>query len=198
MATDLADLLSEVLTLSRLPDIDLAIALDWYKIPDYDIDSRDWPNTLVGTLVHTGKYSRNPAPIAKAGRMLARRVISAACKHPILSKAEVVVAPPGHDRSYLSFGERLGASVANGLGVPLAKVATRHEFRPPAKELPRGVDRTLTGEFSLTEDLTGAAVLIVDDVLRAGTTLSAVGSAAKGAGAARVYGLIAVRTIRSN
>jgi hypothetical protein len=199
MAADLADLLSEVITLPRLPDVAFAIAMDWYKIPADDIDPRDWRNTLDGYLVQTGKYWKSsPEAMAAAGRMLARRMAAVARRHPILAEADVVVPAPGHDRSYVSFGDRLGASVANSLGVTLIKVATRHDFRPPMKELQTGEHRALTREFSLAQDLAGAVVLIVDDVLHTGATMSAVASAAMQAGATRTCGLVAARTVRSS
>jgi hypothetical protein len=195
-AAELADLLGEVITLPGLPGIEFAIALDWYKVQDRDLDARDWRNTLAGNLVYTGKYRRCSANAkAAAGRMLGRRVLDVARKHPVLASADVVVAVPGHDRSYLSFGERLAAHVANGLQIPLVEVATRREFRPPAKELPAGADRALRDEFSVAADLTGSIALVVDDVFRSGGTMSAVGSAAVQAGA-RVHGLVAVRTVR--
>jgi pyrimidine operon attenuation protein/uracil phosphoribosyltransferase len=195
---ELADLLSEVLTLPRLSPIELAIALDWYKIPADDVESRDWRNTLDGSLVHMGKYwTSTPEAMARAGRMLVRRLVAAVHRHPALASANAVVAVPGHDSAYLSFGERLAANVAETLGVPLIKVTTRREFRPPAKELSGITGSALTEEFSVAESLTAATVLIVDDVLRTGQTMSAVAAAAIKADAARAYGLAGVRTLRS-
>jgi hypothetical protein len=52
----LLELLGEVVSLPSLPPLKFAIALDWYKIPVDGVDSRDWPNTEVGELVHQGKY----------------------------------------------------------------------------------------------------------------------------------------------
>lgn len=195
-ARNLADLLSEVVTLPRLPSIAFAIAMDWYKVPADDVDPRDWRNTPDGQPVHVGKYwTSSPEAMAEAGRALVRRLVVVIRRHPILASADVVVAVPGHDSTYLSFGERTAASVSSALGLPLVKVTTPHEFRPPAKDLP-AADDAVWSAFSVTQNLAGAAALIVDDVFRTGRTMSAAGSAVMRAGASRACGLAAVRTIR--
>jgi adenine/guanine phosphoribosyltransferase-like PRPP-binding protein len=195
---ELADLLSEVITLPRLSAVEFAIAMDWYKVPADDIDPRKWRNTPDGERVHVGKYwTGSPQATAAAGRALVGRILGAVHRHLGLASADAVVAVPGHDSAYVSFGEQLGASVARGLGVPLIKTATQREFRPPAKDLPGSGIQALRGEFSIPANLAGAVVLIVDDVFRSGGTLSSVALAAQRAGAARACGLVAVRTMRS-
>lgn len=198
IVSELADLLSEVITLPRMPAVEIAIAMSWYKVPADDVDPLQWRNTPDGERVSVGKYwARSPDAMAQAGRALARRLLRVTARHPILAASDVVVAAPGHDRTRLSFGERLAASVARGLGVPLIKVATRREFRPPAKDLPAAGDTALGDEFTITHGLVGTRALIVDDVFRSGRTMSAVAIAAREAGAPMVCGLAAVRTMRS-
>lgn len=194
-ARELADLLTEVVTLPSLPPVEFAIAMDWYKIPVDGVNARDWRNTPDGERVHVGKYwTSSPGARAEAGRALVRRLVRVTRRHPALASADVVVAVPGHDRTYLSFGEQIAASVSGVVGLPLVKVMASHEFRPPAKDLPAG-DDAVWG-FSVAEDLAGATALIVDDVFRTGRTMSAVGSAVMRAGASRACGLAAVRTMR--
>lgn len=193
---DLADLLSRVITLPGIPFIDFAIAMDWYKIPVEGVDSRDWRNTPDGQRVHVGKYwTSTPAAMREAGRGLVRRLVEVIQMHPILASAGVVVAVPGHDSAYVSFGERIADSVSRALALPLVKATTPHEFRPAAKSLPCA-GNTAWGDFSVTEDLRGRTALVVDDVFRTGRTMSAVGSAVIEAGATRACGLAAVRTMR--
>jgi len=196
-ARELAELLSEAITLPTLPSVEFAIAMDWYKVPADGVDPRDWRNTPDGQRVYVGKYwTSTPEAMAEAGRALVRRLVGVIQRHPVLASADVVVAVPGHDRTYLSFGERIGASVGSALGLPLVRVTTPREFRPPAKDLPAAGDDAVWSEFSVAENLTGATALIVDDVFRTGRTMSAVGSAVIRAGAARACGLVAVRTMR--
>jgi pyrimidine operon attenuation protein/uracil phosphoribosyltransferase len=196
-ARELADLLSDVITLPRLDNVEFAIARDWYKIPADGVPAEDWNNTADGQRVSVGKYWTNsPAAMAEAGRVLVRRLLAVIERHPVMRSAHVTVATPGHDRTYLSFGERIAASLSNALGLPLVNVKTPHEFRPPAKELAGTGNDAVWGEFAVHEELTGTTAVIVDDVFRTGTTMSAVAAAVKAAGAARACGLVAVRTMR--
>ncbi len=193
----LAELLSEVITLPRLPFVEFAIARDWYKLPADDVAPEDWQNTADGQRVSVGKYwTKSPAAMAEAGRSLVRRLLGVIERHPVMASADVIVATPGHDRTYLSFGERIAASVSKALGLPLVGVTTPREFRPPAKNLAGNGNDAVWAEFAVLEDLTGTTAVLVDDVFRTGTTMSAVGSAVTAAGAARACGLVAVRTIR--
>jgi pyrimidine operon attenuation protein/uracil phosphoribosyltransferase len=195
--SELADLLSEVITLPRLPSVEFAIARDWYKVPAEGVAADDWRNTADGQRVSVGKYwTKSPEAMAEAGRALVRRLLRVVERHPVLASAGVVVAAPGHDRTYLSFGERIAASLSRALGLPLIEVATSREFRPPAKDLSGTGEDAMRGVFAVHEDLTGATAILVDDVFRTGMTMSAVGSAVREAGATRVGGLVAVRTMR--
>ena len=195
-ARELADLLSDVVTLPRLASIDFALARDWYKTPEDGVPPGDWRNTPDGERVHVGKYwISSPAAKAQAGRSLVRRLAEVVRRHPLLASADVVVAVPGHDRTYLSFGERVAASVSAAVGLPLVKVTTSHEFRPPAKDLP-GAGAVEWGQFAVPQSLAGKAAVIIDDVFRTGRTMSATGSAVRRAGATCAFGLTAVRTMR--
>jgi adenine/guanine phosphoribosyltransferase-like PRPP-binding protein len=196
-ACELAELLSEVITLPRLPSGGFSIAMDWYKVPDEGVDPDDWRNTPDGQRVHVGKYwLGSPEAMAAAGRALADRLTGVVRRHPLMAAADAVVAVPGHDRTYVSFGEQLAATVGRTLGLPLVKVRSPREFRPPAKNLAGTGTDAIWDEFFVDEKLTGVTALIVDDVFRTGKTMSAVGSAMVRAGAAQAYGLVAVRTLR--
>jgi predicted amidophosphoribosyltransferase len=71
------------------------------------------------------------------------------------------------------------------------------DFRSPAKNLaPHERAKALRNQFSVTEDLTGRSVLIVDDVYRSGVSIAETARAAHAAGAETVQALCAVRTLR--
>jgi predicted amidophosphoribosyltransferase len=118
--------------------------------------------------------------------------------HVLLSRADVIVNVPGHDRARVSFGGRLASSVAARRGLPIVTVVARSEFRPEAKsvEVARRA-ALLRNEFSVHQDLSGACALIVDDVFRSGTSMAAVARVVRGAGAIEVSGVCAVRTMRA-
>jgi hypothetical protein len=55
------EMLKTVLTLGETDEMDGAIALDFYKIPEEGVPGDQWENTEVGQLIHRGKYySRAP------------------------------------------------------------------------------------------------------------------------------------------
>jgi predicted amidophosphoribosyltransferase len=190
----LVDLLADVLSLPYLDGADLALALDWCKVTD---DGCSWRDTMVGALVAAGKYrASHPDAVRAAATGLAWRMATVIGRHPLLGAADVIAPAPGHDRSILSFGEWVGREVAGAVGMRAVNVATRHAFRPPARDLGSGDGRVAAGEFFFAEDLTGCAVLVIDDVCQTGQTATATALAARRAGAARVYVLAGARTRR--
>ena len=196
-AGSLLSVLTEIVSVPS-EAIDLVAALDWYKIPE-GVDPYQWPNTETGELVFAGKYryKHAPGPQADAGRDLARRICNVIAKHALLADASIILDVPGHDSRRVSFGSRLAATVAINRGLPMLKVGTRSPFRVEAKELERSqVAQVLQNEFIVPGEVRGRSVLIVDDVIRSGTSMAAVGKAARAAGACRVFGIGAVRTMR--
>ena len=194
----LLDLLKEIIIVPS-GAIDLVAALDWYKIPAEGVDSYQWQNTETGELVSSGKYRyrQAPGPQAEAGRNLARRICNVIDRHVLLQDASIVLDVPGHDSRLVSFGSRLAATVARDQGLLMIKVHTSSLFRAAAKELERHkLAQVFDDEFSVPGEVRGHSVLIVDDVIRSGTSMTAVGKAARASGAYRVFGIGAVRTMR--
>ena len=194
-------LLSVLTEIVSIPSsvVELVAALDWYKVPAEGVDPFQWPNTEVGELVSTGKYryKHAPEPQAEAGRSLAGRICSVIGRHALLTEASIILDVPGHDSRRVSFGSRLAATVAMNRGLPVLKVGTKSLFRAEAKELERGqVTQVLQDEFIVPDVVYGRSVLIVDDVIRSGTSMAAVGKAARASGACRVFGIGAVRTMK--
>ena len=194
------ELLTEILTLQRCPDLYFGLALDWYKIPDSTISSYDWLNTPNGDLVHRGKYwyKNDRDEQSKVGRQLAQNMVNVFNRHAALDRATVVLDVPGHDATRLSFGSRLAATIAAMQHKDMVKVRTRSQFRPEAKNL-SGPDRSriFQDEFYIADDIRGMHVVIIDDVFKSGTSLGAVAKAARNAGALTVAGFAAVRTLSS-
>jgi hypothetical protein len=195
----LLELLGQVVCLPSLPPIRFAIALDWYKIPVDGVDSREWPNTEIGELVHRGKYvyKTNEEQKRQIGRNLAGRICNAMSRHAVLNSTEVILNVPGHDRKVVSFGPRLAATVAKYRKMPNLRVTARSEFRPEAKSLSRLERAVFLGdEFTVPPEISGRSALIVDDVFRSGVSMAAVAKAAYEAGARDVFGICPTRTRR--
>jgi predicted amidophosphoribosyltransferase len=189
-------LLQEIVSIPSSSAVDFSLALDWYKNPEGD-DPYNWPNTEIGNLVSSGKYKYRwqPQPQAVVGITLSNRLCDAIRKHALLRNASLILDVPGHDSQRVSFGSRLAATVAGSLGLTMIKVGTRSAFRAESKNL-GGAQQALEGEFIVPGTVQGQSVLIADDVIRSGTSMAAVGKAARAAGAQQVLGICAVRTMR--
>jgi adenine/guanine phosphoribosyltransferase-like PRPP-binding protein len=186
---DALELLQENLTLcvNSSPELDGLLALDFYKIPDSEVESKDWENTEVGGLVNAGKYWRKGA----ARRELAAQITSAIQAHPYFAAVDSVVSIPGTKHN---FGELLADTVAQNLGVPLVPAQRDTQPEHAAKE---GFERARVEEMSVELSLSGQRVLVVDDVYRSGISMRSAASAARRAGAQSVLGIACARTLRN-
>jgi len=189
---DLAEILKSVLSLTRKDPLDCAIACDWYKIPP-DEQHPGWRNTKFGEMVHRGKYyGIGPARVA-ARRDLLSEILRVLDEHPVYKSCDQIVTVPGHNADGKSFGEQLAARVAKDSGRILIMTQSTAGSRQQAKEAASMIP---DGHFVMPGALHGD-VIILDDVYRSGTTMSAVAKAAKAAGARRVFGFAPVRTMRN-
>lgn len=191
-AEQLIGLLSEALVLPTRDDrIELALALDWYKVLNPDIASTEWENTEVGQLVNKAKYWRSsPSTRRSAAHQLIDRLSVAIDRHPALSAAPSLVSVPGSTGDGVSVGEYIAAGVAEQAGKVLVKA------RGPAREARKvgGAPGGLDDIFHLPSSIDGACV-VIDDVYKSGVTMRATALAARQAGASAVYCLAAAKTI---
>ena len=195
----LLGLMTEVVCLPSPPNVDLALALDWYKKPEEGVNPYYWDNTPTAQLINSGKYryKNDGHNQSRVGLQLVDLMCRAIERHGALAQATVVLDIPGHDRSRVSFGPRVAATIARRRGIPIIKVVAKSGFRPEAKNLEESERLDfLDDQFSVPQRLDGQRVLIADDVFRSGTSMGAVASAARDAGAAKVYGICGVRTMR--
>ncbi|MGB8198172.1 MAG: hypothetical protein WCF33_00490 [Pseudonocardiaceae bacterium] len=196
---ELIAVLSMTLTLPRPPALDLVLALDWYKEPVDGVPAIGWPNTKTGELVSRGKYlyKTDGDRQRQVGLLLTRTMSVVIQGHPLLRKADIVLDVPGHDVERVSFGSRMAATVARDFKLPKIRVKVRDKFRAEAKSVdPAQRARILAGQFSIAHDLHGHTALIVDDVFQSGVSMGETARAARAAGANRVLGICAVRTLR--
>ena len=196
---EMLGVLRTVLTLSCPATLDTVLALDWYKQPVEGVFPTDWPNTDVGELVHLGKYryKTDGDRQTEIGRLLMPRVSAVIKEHPLLRKADAVLDVPGHDSERVSFGSRMAATVARDFEMKKLRVKARDKFRTEAKNLdPLQRAEMLAGQFSISDDLGGKTVVIVDDVFHSGASMGETARAARHAGAKQVLGICAARTLR--
>ena len=113
---------------------------------------------------------------------------------------DVIVAVPLHRRRLRTRGynqsELLARELSKITGLPSAKgLLARVKDAPPQVEAAtRSQRRTnVEGSYEVTGDVTGRRVLLIDDVVTTGATMSSCAAALKQAGAASVWGLALAR-----
>jgi ComF family protein len=89
--------------------------------------------------------------------------------------------------------------LARALRLPLDPISlTRTRETPPQSRLPwRARQDNMRHAFACARDLTGASVIVVDDVMTTGATLDAVARALKDQGAQRVANWVAARALKT-
>ncbi len=182
--------LKEVLTLTRRADsvLDAAIALDFYKAPDPDLDPMHWPNTDAGELVNQGKYHGN----ARASWRLVDEMAAVITRHPLLRGASTIVSVPGHRADGVSFGEKLARHVAEKVGKDFVLTECLSGERPSVKE---SLEDREPSVYRLPRYVSGT-VIVVDDVYWTGKSMNDVAAAARAAQAERVFGLAGARRMK--
>lgn len=191
--TELLDLLKKVLILATPQHVDVALALDWYKDTSSADDPNQWKNTNAGEFIYRLKYwSLTAADRSKYLNGLVGWMSTVIGRHPLYRDALNIVSMPGSKPEVVSFGETFAQAVAIASGKTYIR-ATGSE-RPPAKEA--GYSATIDQTFQLPHVISGSAILL-DDVFRTGGTMRATAVAARRAGAAKVYGIVCARTMRS-
>ena len=144
------------------------------------------------------KYRGVRAAAPDLGRLLAQYM-----DHHTVS-GEVIVPVPLHRRRLRSRGYNQSALLARELSklvsIPLANnPLTRIKDAPPQVEAISQSQRrsNVDGSFQCTREVLGLRVLLIDDVVTTGSTMSACAVALKAAGAASVWGLALAREVLS-
>ncbi len=148
----------------------------------------------VRRMVHELKYRNLRAAASTLGRLMARYLES----RPM--DVDALVTVPLHGRRERQRGynqsEILARALAKHTGVPLRPhVLRRTRNTAPQVFLNSDDDRrrNVVGAFECTNDMGGGRVLLVDDVVTTGSTMSACAAALKDAGVSHVWGLALAR-----
>lgn len=187
-------LLGKVLSI-RIPNLDVAIAFDWYKIPP-DEEHPEWRDTGLGLLRKKAKFYVSSPHIMEASReQLTNITAQFMGLHPLYGAADVIIATPGHDRSQVSCGEDLARRLAAATDKRVVITETAYDVREQVKG---DGPVSLEDQFSMPTSLSDLSVIVFDDVIKSGKTMKHMALAARRAGAARVLGLAPVRTMRGS
>ncbi len=143
--------------------------------------------------VHFFKYRGIKAAAPELGQLLA----SYLAEHPLAGEA--IVPVPLHSRRIRERGYNqsllLARELAKLTGLDLdEKLLVRVNDNPPQVGASRSQRRgNVEGSFRCQRDVSGKALILVDDVATTGSTLSACAAELKAAGAATVWGLALAR-----
>lgn len=187
---------------AQVPTI-LVVPIDVHECWATDLHWKGDRRSAVGELVYAAKtYGTNKRGDASAadrlGRCLgwwaAHLVINGASQ---MDRADVVCPVPSNpSKDPYNLPDVLAAAVANSLGVPHEPHLVRK--RRPTPQLKYLADaatnsRVLDDVFQVTADVAGKVVVVIDDIVRSGSTLEAVGTALTKAGADRIIALVATK-----
>lgn len=187
----LVQVLEQVRTLATRPHTDFALVLDWYKVPPEDgAVSPKWANTPSGELIYRGKYCKQ----RDRALQLVDVMTDVFVRHPLMRDATIVTVPGSKPHEGPSFGERLAGTIRKRTGNPMVLTVGAREGHAPRKG-DEGHAHSLIGTLSMPQPI-GGAVVVIDDVVRSGDSISAVALAARTAGATAVYALAAVKTMK--
>ena len=169
----------------------------WCSETSQTIDGIRSPFMMEGVVqeaVHRLKYRGLRALAPELGVLLAQYLES----HPL--PAELIVPVPLHRRRLRSRGYNQAALLARELskrsGLPVDNgLLLRGIDSPPQVAAADQEQRrsNVSGSFHCVGEVSGLAILLVDDVATTGSTLSACAAALKDAGAAQVWGLTLAR-----
>lgn len=184
----LVTLLTEVLTLASVPELDVGLALDFHQRGCGD---GTLERTEVGELVYRAKYwTGNPTARSEAGKEVCDRLADVIRRHPLYSAAGLIVAVPS-TRTGLS--ELLAEAVAQRVQKPWV---TAVETTGSAWENKDGTDGVTPKQYRVTDKVFGTDVIVVDDLYRSGQSMRGVAAAVKARQAFSIYGLAATRTLK--
>jgi len=156
--------------------------------------------TRTGNLVYRGKTYGAKRGEKHAAEELSSSMAAQFVKHPRIRKADAVLSVPANPpKNPHNLPTVLAKALANRVGLPLRdELLVKDRPSPQLKNLanPEKLE-ALRGAYSVTETLTGLSLVLVDDLVRSGSTLGHLGHLLKEAGAATVIGVAATKTMRT-
>jgi ComF family protein len=144
-------------------------------------------------IIHAFKYGGRRSIARPLARLMERR------GHDVLDGADAVVPVPLHWSRRRSRGFNQATDLARHLGTPVVEALCRVRATPTQTDLPSSRrHQNVQAAFAATRAgarLSGALVVLVDDVSTTGATLEACGRALKDAGVREVRALTAARVV---
>jgi predicted amidophosphoribosyltransferase len=159
---------------------------------------RDGDRTEAGHLVNLAKYHGDPQALDDLCNAFSSWCLSLrACPQASLRRCEVVVPIPAKPLKTLDIPGALARSAGVALGLPVElDLVRKWKQTPQVKAKPAQERVEILKDVFRTEDRAhGSTVLIVDDLVMTGATISAVAMSLRRAGAAGAVGVAATRAV---
>ena len=186
----------EVMTMSDDPGLARPGGLDGLHVLDHYWQPNAPRRTEVGELVHRAK---DHGDMAAAARLAERLAAAVAVRLDALGSAMLVTVIPARASVVLDLPALLGRSLAEaGVGEWAGDLVTRTSDTGPLRAV-EPTDRPALARaagYQATPLAPETTIVLVDDVILTGTTLSEVAGCLRGAGAGSVIGVVAARSRR--
>ena len=183
---------------SWLGNLPKPLAGCWYLDQHWDFDESH--HTPMGHLVFRAKYEGERDAADELGRFMAQGARIVEPKRPFrLDEVEVVLSVPAFPKKVpYNLPDILGDDVAAALGlgfVPQGLEKTKRTVS--AKSAPQWeIRESNQSAYRVNVDVTGRTVLVVDDLVSTGTTLSVIAELLRDAGAAKVGAFATTRVLK--
>lgn len=147
--------------------------------------------------VHMMKYGKLIYPVYAFGQMMSEKIGVCAENYDVLIPVSSSV-PTIRQRGF-SAVTKIAKQISLHCGLPVLKAVKVRDSKLEQKQLGRkGRVINAQNSFFVDKDLTGMRVLLVDDVMTTGSTISAIGGMLRNAGAADVAAVVFTKGVDEN
>lgn len=196
--TDLERLLSLLKTsVTILDTANESHALSMHKYVDKaKIDRIDNGRTYYGKLVRVSKsYARGGGDYNKALELVSH-MVQWVKSHPTYARVDAVAAiPPSNPDKDHDLPEMIAAELSRVLSLRVISITSTNTAQQKALDHEES-DVAIAGAFSMSTDLRGLHVMLVDDIYHSGRTMAEGVRVLRAAGAKAVFSLAATKTLR--
>jgi adenine/guanine phosphoribosyltransferase-like PRPP-binding protein len=195
---EMLKLMTEIVIMEPLRPIASAIAVDYYTTPPTAEDD-EFHQTPIGERILWSKrkaQALDPPMIEQLQREVADEMARTIRRHVEYRKATALVTSPPHILANHGYAVQLAEFISEKTGLPVVRTVGKTPVRPRRKD---GESVDLEEEFTVDPlRVAGQTVIIIDDVYKQGDTMHGVAVACQRAGAAKILGLSAARTLSNS
>ena len=169
---------------------DISVCLDFYQHPAEEDSGQRWEPTAIGELVYDAKYRWKQAAAAECRNRLASYIES----HPVLRQLTGITAMPGSSGVTSRLLSMAARAVSRSLDVPVVDLQRIRKTEPQkdytdSENPDENQQNTMSGSLVGDPDL----IVVLDDLMRDGSTVREASRALREAGARKVGSVTLVK-----